>query len=53
MTLWSHHVTSRVTVRTCTKIELNLGALMAAKKTDNAKKRIADAQVKRFWVYRF
>ena len=30
------------------KIELNSGAVMAPKKTDNAEKRTADARAKRF-----
>ena len=50
MTLWSHHVTSRVTV---TEIDLNSGAIMNPKKTDNAKKLTADARAKHFWVYCF
>ena len=36
-----------------TEIKLNSGNVMAPKKTDNAKKHTADAQAKRFWVYRF
>jgi len=35
------------------EITFNLGAVMAPKKTDNAKKRTADARAKRFWVCRF
>jgi len=35
-----------------TEIELKLGAVIAPKTTDNAKKRTADARVKCFWVYR-
>ena len=36
MTLWRHHFTSHMTVRTCAlqKSNLNLGAIMAPKKTD-------------------
>ena len=36
MTLWSHHFTSHMTVRTCAlqKSNLNLGVIMAPKKTD-------------------
>ena len=36
-----------------TEIDFNSAAVMAPKKTDNAKKRTADARAKRFWVYRF
>ena len=36
-----------------TEIELNSGAVMAPKKTDNAKSCIADARAKHFWVYCF
>ena len=41
MTLWSIHVTSHLTVCTCAlqKSNLILGAVMAPKRTDNAKKR--------------
>ena len=56
MTLWSQHVTSRLAVRTCmrtTELDLNLGAIMAPKKSDNAKKRTADAQEESFRVYLF
>ena len=52
MTLWSHHVTSRITcgrshMRT-TEIELNKGTVMAPKKTDNSQKSTTDARAKRF-----
>ena len=56
MTLWSQHVTSRLAVRTCmrtTELDLNLGAIMAPKKSDNAKKCTADAQEECFRVYHF
>ena len=57
MTMWSHHVTSSVTVRTWAlqkSISNQIsGAAMAPKKTDNAKKRTADARAKHFLVYRF
>ena len=36
-----------------TEINLNFGRRYGSKKTDNAKKRTADAQAKHFWVYRF
>ena len=36
-----------------TEIELKLDAVMAPKKTDNAKERTADARAKHFRVYRF
>ena len=36
-----------------TEIDLNSGAVMAPKKTDNAKMRTADARAKCFWMYRF
>ena len=68
MTLWSHHFTSHMTVRTCAlqKSNLNLGVIMAPKKTDvgrryDSKFRLTTlksvllmkARAKRFWVYRF
>ena len=36
-----------------TEINWNSDAAMFPEKTDNTKKRTADAQVKHFWVYRF
>jgi len=35
------------------EVELNSGAVMAPNKTDNVKKRTADARARRFWVNRF
>ena len=56
MTLWSHHFLyiphDRSHMRT-TEIELNLGAIIAPKKTNCTKKCTADARAKLFWVNHF
>ena len=55
MAFWNHHAISHVTVRTSALQKSNLirAPLWLPKKTDNAKRRTADARAKRFWVYRF